>query len=1120
MIKMIRQMPRHILALLCAASVILQLPLPVQGETVSQPDVSAYLPNNEDMTGRLASLERIHPRIYLDESNWAALKTRVQQPAYIEKNQNLRDAADRAAKMEFTYTSGQPDADEVQREIGDNLALFAAAYRLTGKTEYLTAAETWCLNAANLSVWGSAGNDLAAGHILYGMALCYDWLYHDFSADTRAVIQTALAEKGQVMYEAFSNRKKSWTTEYLQNHGWINLTGLSAAAAAIYDQYSTSILWLEDAAAFFANTFSLLPEDGASQEGIGYWSYGAEWLIKYADLACDFTGVNPYQTNWMKNTGYYRLYLSNPCAGWGKRSSSAMMADAHGYDFNGAHHILYRLAAQYNDGYYQYLADRLEAADYGWGDTTASWAALLWYDPQIRAVSPVDLAPGKVFEDMGIAALHSGWSDTDSALYLRCGPYLGHTATRASQLYSQHDLGGGHVHPDNNSFILHSGNEVLIRDDGYTKKATSNHNTLLIDGQGQLGEGNTWFNQDDDIALAYAFPAIQASVLTDTVDYIAADAQQAYDPVNGLTKFRRHFIYLKPNALVIIDEIETDRAANLELRFFPQYQSISEIPGGFDITGGKDRLHITSLSNDTVMANESVPVYTDRYGATESRNVITVKKAQAQSLFAVTALSWSPYWQTPEAISAVQDGRQITITKGNTQCTIDLETMTLRLFSDSAEPIIYTADGTAVTNGCTISRETSGFTVQQACASSNSEHAFSLEGPTGSVPLRIQQTAASASTDLLLLAPLNPGEYTLTACGKQIMFSVSPTFASSVNYDFSDSVYILGTDMTESPPPGWTIADGGGTAVIGTRNGSKCLLMSGADTGYTTPVADIPLNARTEPFSLTYTFSAGVNSPQPYFELYCGRERRLRLASPWRSFAVVTGYEDSGAEEEVFCNLFGMDANAFKIANSGTYTVTLTVDPVAGFADLMLVSDRLAGYTGPHDPRVIITGNTAALHHIPLTGASIGVDRLRIGMVPNGEEAYQLGINNISIAPIIRNEETFSSIYMTDTAGREITDLRGDETAWITAIIKNANTTAIHAALYLASYTATGQLDQVKQQQILVEPDEWKAFSIPTGNIPVPDGGTLSVYLWKQPLQPIALPFRAIHIPAQNDGKD
>jgi hypothetical protein len=58
------------------------------------------------------------------------------------------------------------------------------------------------------------------------------------------------------------------------------------------------------------------------------------------------------------------------------------------------------------------------------------------------------------------------------------------------------------------------------------------------------------------------------------------DATKAYDPAAGLTKYQRRLIFLKPDILIVVDDIETTTPQNLELRFFPESQAIQTLTGG------------------------------------------------------------------------------------------------------------------------------------------------------------------------------------------------------------------------------------------------------------------------------------------------------------------------------------------------------------------------------------------------------------------------------------------------------------------------------------------------------------------------------------------------------------
>ena len=80
---------------------------------------------------------------------------------------------------------------------------------------------------------------------------------------------------------------------------------------------------------------------------------------------------------------------------------------------------------------------------------------------------------------------------------------------------------------------------------------------MLIDGKGQLGEGRMWFNGIEQLRLK-ARPRIIRAVSSPELDHISGDATEAYPRDIGLRRYIRHLIFLKPEVLIIIDDIELD----------------------------------------------------------------------------------------------------------------------------------------------------------------------------------------------------------------------------------------------------------------------------------------------------------------------------------------------------------------------------------------------------------------------------------------------------------------------------------------------------------------------------------------------------------------------------------
>jgi tetratricopeptide (TPR) repeat protein len=645
------------------------------------PDVSRYIADKETVLARLNDYAGTHSRLFVRQNQWSALSAKIQSPQagelYTQAVQIVQEAMDAPLYVE----AGDTSPDENQRHIGDNITAFSFMYKVTGNTDYLDAAVEWTQLALNLSKFGAANNDLASGHILFGMGLMYDWLYDDLDATLKAAIYDKLFERASYMNYIYTHNQKTWTWEYLQNHGWINLTGMITAGLAIYGEDTGNdaeiLTWFESAQEFFAHTFTLYGPDGASQEGVGYWSYGVSVLLRYAELAETFFGIDAFSSEWLENTGLYRLYASYPRGGWDIRRTSVNIGDALGYDFNGPTNVLYHLAARYDQPVLLWLADTMLEDGMTWDSADSVWESLLYYDPATQAQLPDNLPALREFEDFGMIFTRSGWQDDASALYFRSGPFLGKQATTYTQAYpAKPDFGSAHMHPDSNGFVLFGGNEVLIRDDGYAYKTTGNHNTLLVNGTGQMGENAAWFNSARDLNLSYAFPEISKTVTAGTYDYFVGASAAAYPGSAGLTKFNRHMLYLKAdNILIVADDITAKQEANFELRLFPESQNITPLGNGALVRTGAANLFIDNLvPEESSLSVENLSVKTNIAGASGQRKAVVSRKT-GESMLNVTAVSWSGSGAVPAKVSAQQDGRTIIITASGKEYTLDLDTM-------------------------------------------------------------------------------------------------------------------------------------------------------------------------------------------------------------------------------------------------------------------------------------------------------------------------------------------------------------------------------------------------------------------------------------------------------------
>ncbi|MNC09758.1 Heparinase II/III-like protein [compost metagenome] len=280
----------------------------------------------------------------------------------------------------------------------------------------------------------------------------------------------------------------------------------------------------------------------------------------------------------------------------------------------------------------------------------------------------------KHFEDMGIVAARSDWSGKESMVVFKCGPFLGHKAVDLNHQGPFCDWGGGHVHQDANHFILYGAGEFLLRDDGYVCKTTETHNTLLVNGKGQTGGDQMWFH-GDDLLRRHAKPSIKWAVSHPQYDYMAGDAKEAYDPGLGLLRYDRHLLFVKPNVLLVIDDIEAAEDCELELRFFPEAQLLVSLDEGKLAVGKHSLLFMNPLHDEKVEDRfEKIEVPVNIAGDTQERLVLRRICRQGGRWQSAVAFSWNEAPSCPVYVQTKQSGRRFEFIAGAQAVSLNLDT--------------------------------------------------------------------------------------------------------------------------------------------------------------------------------------------------------------------------------------------------------------------------------------------------------------------------------------------------------------------------------------------------------------------------------------------------------------
>ncbi len=605
-------------------------------DTISTPELFDW---QIDWTSSLG----LHPRLYWNTTKINFLKAKIaaNEEPYISHWLAIKNLAD----VYITETPPLPTDDIVAsstqegpfRSIGNRLPFMAMAYQLTNDVKYLNGAVTWMNALVSYPHW-QGDTDLGAAHALYNMGIAYDWLYNDLTPVQRVSYETKMEYHTKAMYDAMSGSTPNWqASAYNQNHNFVDMSAMMTAAVAAYDVMPGADTYIHRAYDNFTTVLTgpYLQADGASQEGISYWSYGMEALLRYFALETDVFEIDrslliPY----IQNATLYRLYAGMPNY-W----ETVEMGDTRSWDYYGPTFIMMRVASLFNDKLAQWLGEKLDAKRVEGGQVgiDSDWRTLLWYDESVEKQDVLTMPTYRLFPILGFFTSRSAWNDDNALMFaMKAGPPVGHNIT---------DAGSGHVHPDEGGFTLAQFGKKLVIEDGYMySKLTSDHNVPTFDGVGQLGEGSPWFDGTDAISNN-ASATIIYNDLDDSkgYEYLIADLAHIYRPVLGITKYLRHFILLKKGTLVIVDEIESNVDHHIEWRLHLNYDSTFTMAGSTTLSGtidGSDvglviddisqESHIYSIAKEVVHSAE--PGYTDDFYSNTFQLSTTTRLARIETV--------------------------------------------------------------------------------------------------------------------------------------------------------------------------------------------------------------------------------------------------------------------------------------------------------------------------------------------------------------------------------------------------------------------------------------------------------------------------------------------------------
>jgi len=521
-------------------------------------------------------LAAVHPRVFVTEAGLEELRVRARMT---HKDEWQKVLASLPALAGDPPPPPGPQARRSQNNVAHAIAGASLAWAVERKPELLAAAKRWTLAAAAYEPWGYTYNkpnvDLAAGHLLYAIGWAYDLLYNELSTAERAEIRASLERHAALVNEYFTPGPKRQRFEFTQNHNFIPTAGLGIAAIALLGESKDAERWAATAFAHQHRANQLLSRDGYYYEGIEYWIFSAPWLVHFADAWLHATGESLFRLGPYHNWKNYVAHVLAPNGqdgfdfgdAWEGPLTRERRGDEAGRVYPGGTlqsnaNLLYGVAARLRDSVTQMVADRCRA--FGHTSLEEHWT-LLWRDPTLEAAPASSVPLWWHFSDSGVLFYRTSWEKDALAFAFKAGPPEGHRAAWLLARVPEWRQSTGHSHPDAGSFIVWSGDRLIVGDTGYAGRPMArHHNTVVVGGfgQGLEREHDAWEGMDR-AALGGTIRWDEAT-FTPTSAQIVVRLAGAYPPGAALSGFRREFSYEAPGRFRVRDRIETSEPRSLE----------------------------------------------------------------------------------------------------------------------------------------------------------------------------------------------------------------------------------------------------------------------------------------------------------------------------------------------------------------------------------------------------------------------------------------------------------------------------------------------------------------------------------------------------------------------------
>jgi len=514
------------------------------------------MPGREEL---LARIPTSHPRLFLRPEDTATYKELAQgrlKPQWdgivAQCEKLLATPPDVSEPLKYQENEKRGVNDDAWRKrwwgnrqrteaVCNGAATLAFAWMVSGDERFAQESRRLLLAACSWDVEGAtnrAYNDEAGMPFLWGTSRAYTWLHGYLSEEERQRVRDCMAARGEEAYRSLIRKQHIWRPyDSHANRLWHKV---GEVGTAFYGEVEGAGDWVWLAMNVFHNSYPVWNDDaGGWHEGLAYWNGYQSKVTWWLALMQSIYGLNGYDKPFFANAGNFPLYVAPPgesLGGFGDLTLGSATAKSCSSTVS----IFARMA---QNPYWEWYV-----AESGGSELPGGYMGFIYGTTEaVPPKEPTDLASSVCFPGVGVAALHSDLAKRENDVLFML---------KSSPMGTQ-----SHGYDSQNAFLLSVAGDPVFVYTGWRDLYGSPHhqkwmwetksqNCILVNGLGQKKHSNLPLGEITEFATSPRF------------DYVVGEAAPAYE--GRVTRFTRAALFIKPEAIVLIDTLEAPEASTFQ----------------------------------------------------------------------------------------------------------------------------------------------------------------------------------------------------------------------------------------------------------------------------------------------------------------------------------------------------------------------------------------------------------------------------------------------------------------------------------------------------------------------------------------------------------------------------